>query len=171
MTSRIVLIPVRVHDQCMTSEVFGSLRCDCKAQLNYALNEIKEKGAGVVVYLPQEGRGIGIANKIAAYHLQEHGVDTVDANRKLGLPDDARTYESARHSVTSQGSIRRLMTNNPKLKHLSKLGRSRNDFQVVKALGRGHITWTPRPREWSLLNCYRRVWISRITAAFSNYRL
>ena len=116
-------VPVRVHDQCMTSEVFGSLRCDCKAQLNYALNEIKENGAGVVVYLPQEGRGIGIANKIAAYHLQEHGVDTVDANRKLGLPDDARTYECAQ-SILSHLKVQsvELMTNNPrKLKHLSDI--------------------------------------------------
>jgi len=117
-------LPVRVHDQCMTSEVFGSLRCDCKQQLNFALNEIRENGAGVVVYLPQEGRGIGIANKIAAYSLQEHGVDTVDANRKLGLPDDARTYECAQ-SILSHLKVKsvNLMTNNPrKLKCLRELG-------------------------------------------------
>lgn len=149
-------VPVRVHDQCMTSEVFGSLRCDCKEQLNYALNEIKERGAGVVVYLPQEGRGIGIANKIAAYSLQGDGADTVDANRKLGLPDDARTYECAQ-SILSHLKIRsvELMTNNPrKLKCLSELGikiekrlpcvvkppsREAKHYMDTKALKMGHL--------------------------------
>ena len=150
--------PVRVHDQCMTSEVLGSLRCDCKGQLDQALASIQEIGQGMddrilhitlkstklsrisisppiisnfsahdpgmVIYLPQEGRGIGLANKIAAYALQETGVDTVDANRQLGLPDDARVYGAVAQILKdlSVSSIK-LMTNNPrKIEHLSNLG-------------------------------------------------
>lgn len=114
----------RVHDQCVTSEVFGSLKCDCKQQLDYALEYIKEH-SGMVLYLPQEGRGIGLANKVAAYALQENqGLDTVDANRQLGLPDDARQYNSARDIIDDLGikSIR-LLTNNPrKIDCLKRLG-------------------------------------------------
>lgn len=109
------VVPVRVHDQCVTSEVFGSLRCDCNDQLQTALKHIKDHDAGIVLYLPQEGRGIGIANKIAAYHLQEQGVDTVDANRKLGLPDDAREYRCVK-PILEHLEVRAiaLMTNNPR---------------------------------------------------------
>lgn len=114
----------RVHDQCQTSEVFGSLRCDCKEQLDYALKHIQEVGHGMVLYLPQEGRGIGLANKVAAYAMQETGLDTVDANRELGLPDDARRYESVR-DILADMEVRsiRLMTNNPrKISCLRELG-------------------------------------------------
>lgn len=114
----------RVHDQCVTSEVFGSVKCDCKQQLDYALNEIKTNSPGIVFYLPQEGRGIGIANKVAAYALQESGFDTVDANRELGLPDDAREYACVPQILADLNvkSIR-LMTNNPrKIDKLSNLG-------------------------------------------------
>ncbi len=108
-------VPVRVHDECFTSEVLGSLKCDCREQLDYALRYIRDNAPGVIIYLRQEGRGIGLANKIAAYALQEQGHDTVDANRLLGLPDDARRYEAAAGILADLGiqSIR-LMTNNPR---------------------------------------------------------
>lgn len=107
-------VPVRVHSECITSEVFGSLKCDCKEQLDSALGEIVRRGGGAVLYLRQEGRGIGLANKIRAYELQSHGADTVDANRMLGLPDDARRYDAV-HGMLEHLGIRsvRLMTNNP----------------------------------------------------------
>jgi len=117
-------IPVRVHSECITSEVFGSLKCDCKAQLDAALGEIVRRGGGAVLYLRQEGRGIGLANKIRAYELQSHGADTVDANRMLGLPDDARRYDVV-HGMLEHLGIRsvRLMTNNPaKVDGLRALG-------------------------------------------------
>jgi len=109
-------IPLRVHDACFTSEVLGSLKCDCADQLALALDYISGPGGpGLVIYLQQEGRGIGLANKIAAYALQEGGLDTVDANRALGLPDDAREYSSVA-SILADLGIRsvRLMTNNPR---------------------------------------------------------
>jgi GTP cyclohydrolase II len=115
---------VRVHSECLTSEVFGSLKCDCKDQLEAAQAEIGRRGQGVVLYLRQEGRGIGLANKIRAYELQSMGVDTVDANRMLGLPDDARDYGAASAMLEYLGvdSVR-LMTNNPeKVKALRSLG-------------------------------------------------
>ncbi len=107
-------VPVRVHSECVTSEIFGSLKCDCKEQLDAALAEIARRGAGAVLYLRQEGRGIGLANKIRAYALQANGHDTVDANRLLGLPDDARRYDVVPDMLNHLGikSIR-LMTNNP----------------------------------------------------------
>jgi GTP cyclohydrolase II len=115
---------VRVHSECLTSEVFGSLKCDCRGQLEAAQGEIARRGQGVVVYLRQEGRGIGLSNKIRAYDLQSRGHDTVDANRLLGLPDDARDYEPAAAMLEHLGvaSIE-LMTNNPlKVQALRQLG-------------------------------------------------
>jgi GTP cyclohydrolase II len=115
---------VRVHSECLTSEVFGSLKCDCRDQLEAAQAEIGRRGVGVILYLRQEGRGIGLTNKIRAYQLQSSGLDTVDANRRLGLPDDARDYGAAAAMLQELGvgSIR-LMTNNPaKVKALRALG-------------------------------------------------
>lgn len=114
----------RVHSECLTSEVFGSLKCDCRDQLEAAQAEIARRGAGVLIYLRQEGRGIGLANKIRAYQLQSTGHDTVDANRLLGLPDDARDYAAAAALLEHAGvrSIK-LVTNNPeKVKALRALG-------------------------------------------------
>jgi GTP cyclohydrolase II len=115
---------VRVHSECLTSEVFGSLRCDCKQQLDAAMAAMSDAGAGVLLYLRQEGRGIGLANKIRAYALQSHGHDTVDANRLLGLPDDARRYDVARDMLEHLGVLSvKLMTNNPaKVEGLRNLG-------------------------------------------------
>jgi GTP cyclohydrolase II len=117
-------VAVRVHSECMTSEVFGSLKCDCKEQLEHALAETARRGRGAVLYLRQEGRGIGLTNKVRAYALQEQGHDTVDANRMLGLPDDARNYEAAVAMLDYLGieSIA-LLTNNPeKVSGLQALG-------------------------------------------------
>jgi GTP cyclohydrolase II len=130
-------VPVRIHSECMTSEVFGSLKCDCKEQLDAALAEIARRGAGAVLYLRQEGRGIGLANKIRAYQLQSQGHDTVDANRLLGLPDDAREYHAAAHMLDhfDVKSVL-LMTNNPaKVAGLTSLG--------INVVGRLPVVVTP----------------------------
>ncbi|MGA9523679.1 MAG: GTP cyclohydrolase II [Myxococcaceae bacterium] len=107
-------VPVRIHSECLTSEVLGSLKCDCRAQLDAALDFIVANGRGVVLYLRQEGRGIGLGNKIRAYALQAQGLDTYEANRQLGFPDDLRHYNVAA-DMLRQLAIRSvdLITNNP----------------------------------------------------------
>ena len=117
-------VPVRVHSECLTSEVLGSLKCDCRAQLDRALDLIAERGRGVLLYLRQEGRGIGLGNKIRAYALQAEGHDTYEANRLLGFPDDLRRYDIAADMLRllDVRSID-LVTNNPlKLSGLAEAG-------------------------------------------------
>jgi GTP cyclohydrolase II len=115
---------VRVHSQCLTGDVFTSERCDCRAQLEFSLRQIAKEPAGVLLYLPQEGRGIGLINKLKAYELQDEGLDTVQANRKLGFAADSRDYEFAAEALKALG-IRelRLLSNNPdKIQQLESAG-------------------------------------------------
>lgn len=109
-------VPVRVHSECVTGDVFGSLRCDCRDQLERSMDMIEAEGIGIVLYLRQEGRGIGITGKVAAYALQEHGRDTYEANTLLGFQEDERTYGGAVAMLKAiiGDEIRiRLLTNNP----------------------------------------------------------
>lgn len=108
-------VPVRLHSECLTGDVMGSLRCDCRDQLESALKKIGRMERGMVLYLRQEGRGIGLINKIRAYSLQEQGLDTVEANLALGFRDDERDYAVAAHMLMSlKIESVQLMTNNPK---------------------------------------------------------
>jgi len=145
---------MRVHSECLTGDAFGSLRCDCGPQLDAALKAISEKGWGVVLYLRQEGRGIGLHAKIQAYHLQDKGADTLDANLMLGLPADARNYRIASTMLGALGvSDICLLSNNPdKEKQLEEhginvvemvplvvgVGNANRDYLQTKADRMGH---------------------------------
>jgi len=115
---------VRLHSACLTGDVFGSRRCDCGEQLQLALKRLEDAGAGIVLYLPQEGRGVGLANKMRAYQMQDDGLDTVDANTSLGFEDDERDYGLAGrmlHLLGCRSVV--LLTNNPaKLDGLARAG-------------------------------------------------
>lgn len=117
-------VPVRIHSACLTGDVFGSRRCDCGDQLQLALKRLQEAGGGIILYLAQEGRGVGLANKMRTYKLQDGGLDTVDANTTLGFDDDERDYGVAVRMLQMLGATRVvLLTNNPaKLDGLSKAG-------------------------------------------------
>lgn len=144
----------RLHSECLTGDTLYSLKCDCGPQLQAAQQAIATEGRGVLLYLRQEGRGIGLVDKIRAYALQDAGADTVDANRRLGLPDDARDYRVAAEMLKILGvSSVRLLTNNPaKVKALSDLGVSvaerlplragenphNSNYLLTKALRMGH---------------------------------
>ena len=115
---------VRVHSQCLTGDVFTSQRCDCRAQLEFSLRKIAKEPSGVLLYLPQEGRGIGLINKLKAYELQDDGLDTVEADRRLGFAPDSRDYEFAAEALKALGlRAVRLLSNNPdKVEQLERGG-------------------------------------------------
>ena len=122
---------VRVHSECLTGDVFGSRRCDCGSQLHQAMKRIREAGSGVLVYMRQEGRGIGLGPKIHAYKLQEQGLDTVEANEKLGFPMDLREYGLGAQILSDLGVRRiRLLTNNPR----KVVGLEGYDIEIVEQL-------------------------------------
>ena len=148
-------VPTRLHSECLTGDALGSLRCDCRDQLEVALRRLSSMKRGLLLYLRQEGRGIGLRNKIRAYALQDRGLDTVEANRALGFRDDERDYEVAAHMLASLNvqSIQ-LMTNNPdKIAQLNQYGVKitkriphvipPNEFDrgylLTKALRSGHL--------------------------------
>src|SRR5262249_2607373 len=144
----------RVHSECWTGETLGSLKCDCRDQLDRALDAIVARGRGVIVYLRQEGRGIGLGNKIRAYALQEQGADTVEANEQLGFAADLRSYELAA-TILSDLGVRSvaLMTNNPdkvagleqagvrvveRVPHWGETQEHNQDYLAVKRTKLGH---------------------------------
>jgi 3,4-dihydroxy 2-butanone 4-phosphate synthase/GTP cyclohydrolase II len=140
---------VRVHSQCLTGDIFGSMRCDCGEQLDGALKRIEKEGKGLLVYLRQEGRGIGLKNKIMAYKLQETGLDTVEANHALGFPDDLREYGIGAQIISECGVRKmKLLTNNPR----KIIGLEGYDLEVV---GREDIECDSNPENKKYLQTKR----------------
>ena len=156
---------VRVHSQCLTGDVFHSLRCDCRSQLEFALAKIGQAGAGVLIYEQKEGRGIGIMNKLRAYELQDRGADTVEANEQLGFEADLRDYELPGAILHDLGVQRvRLMSNNPKkIEAIEKAGvevvervpveveilPTYEEYLRTKREKMGHLPWGDPPLERS----------------------
>lgn len=138
--------PLRIHSECHTGDVFGSLKCDCREQLEASLKYIARKPFGLLLYLKQEGRGIGLMNKIRAYRLQELGLDTVEANEYLGFPDDMRDYEMAACIIRALGvSSVSLLTNNPnKIDGLTEHG--------IEVTGRIPLQMKPNPHNQRYLD-------------------
>ena len=146
---------IRIHSECLTGDAFHSLKCDCGAQLKKSMELIQKEGAGAIVYLRQEGRGIGLESKIQAYALQDKGYDTLDANLALGLPADARDYEIAATMLKKKDVTRvRLMTNNPlkvkglrdngievsdRVSHITGLCELNRDYLNTKKMRMGHL--------------------------------
>lgn len=143
-------VPTRLHSECLTGDVFGSLRCDCRQQLEVALEQLASLERGLILYMRQEGRGIGLANKVAAYQLQDKGLDTVEANLHLGFDDDLRVYDVAAAMLELLGvSSVNLMTNNPK-----KIDGLKEFGAVVSA--RTPIVVVPNPHNRFYLEVKRR---------------
>jgi 3,4-dihydroxy 2-butanone 4-phosphate synthase/GTP cyclohydrolase II len=143
-------VPLRLHSECLTGDAIGSLRCDCRSQLEWALSYIESRGTGAVLYVRQEGRGIGLINKIRAYSLQDKGLDTVQANIKLGFPSDLRDYRLAAKMIKLLGPASiNLITNNPKkIAALRKYG--------IKVLSRIPLHTKPTQYNKSYLEAKRR---------------
>jgi GTP cyclohydrolase II len=142
-------VVVRAHSECLTGDVLGSSRCDCGEQLADSLQFLQEEGCGILLYLRQEGRGIGLAKKISAYALQEQGLDTVEANLALGLPEDMRDYLVAAEILLDLGVSRvRLLTNNP-----AKIeGLERNGVEIVERIP---LRMAPNPSNLGYLRTKR----------------
>jgi 3,4-dihydroxy 2-butanone 4-phosphate synthase/GTP cyclohydrolase II len=161
---------VRVHDQCLTGDVFGSLRCDCGEQLEAALRRVAQEGRGAVIYMDQEGRGIGLHNKLRAYHVQDtRGLDTVEANVALGLPADNREYGIGAQILVDLGIRRiRLMTNNPvKVRELMTYGQLRGaglEGYGIEILERVPLEVMPNPHNVRYLETKREKLGHRFSA-------
>jgi 3,4-dihydroxy 2-butanone 4-phosphate synthase / GTP cyclohydrolase II len=148
---------VRIHSQCLTGDVFGSIKCDCGPQLHQAMELIEAEGRGAIVYQQQEGRGIGIINKIRAYALQDEGADTVEANEKLGFAVDARLYQQCAEILFDLGLCKvRVMSNNPdKLRALEEAGLrivERVPIEVEAEQPAAHYLRTKKEKLGHLLN-------------------